>query len=88
MDVSIATKFGSTAVDIVEKVYLNRNNANFSGGSVNGFFTGNQAMRAGVIYNKTDAVLGTISGAAAFQQSNFTNLTGTTAPVAITSPVQ
>ena len=81
MDVNIFTKFGATAVDIVEKVYLNRGNANFSGSSVNGFFTGNQAMRAGVIYNKSDAGLGTISGAAAFQRSSFTGVVGTTSPV-------
>ncbi|MCJ0763586.1 FecR family protein [Variovorax terrae] len=68
---SIDTKFGNTAVTVSSQgasIY----GASFSGGcgaNIRGFFTGNMAYRAGLVYEQNDGALGKIAGAAAFQRS-------------------
>ena len=39
-----------------------------NGCGFNGFFAGNQAVRAGLLYNKNDSTVGTVTGAAVFQK--------------------
>lgn len=70
----IATQFGATPVTINQSVSFTPGTANFSGlasgTAVSGFFTGNQAFRAGLVYSTNNAAIGQVTGAAAFQRSN------------------
>ncbi|MBC7436992.1 MAG: hypothetical protein H7332_13105, partial [Bdellovibrionales bacterium] len=74
--VNIGTKFGTTAVNIVNQVgYIS--GSTFRGCSTNnyetnvvGIFTGTSAYRAGLVYStQSGGPLGTVAGAAAFQRT-------------------
>lgn len=71
---NIATQFGAVPVTISQSASFTPGTANFSGAStstaVSGFFTGNQAIRAGLVYSTTNGAIGQVTGAAAFQRSN------------------
>ncbi|MBC7610734.1 MAG: FecR domain-containing protein [Polaromonas sp.] len=76
---NIFTRFTSTSgaptdVTVNQSATFARGSANFSGSSsyasISGFFTGNNAARAGLVYNAQVNALGNITGAAAFQRSN------------------
>lgn len=65
-------KNGTTIpVTIQEGMYIN--GAWLCGNNINGFFTGNQATRAGLIYRKdTDSALGVVSGAVGLARGAIT----------------
>lgn len=81
---NIVTQFGTQQVSInytgsesaPNRIY--RNGSTFfscgSGASINGFFTGYMASRAGLVYQTIDGTLGRVSGAAAFGRTSSTNL--------------
>ena len=86
---AIATKFGATAVNINQNASFARGSAGFSGSSgpsysgtsVNGFFTGTMASRAGLVYSTTQTQIGNVTGALAFQRSSASGLVQNTGVV-------
>ena len=88
--VSIATQFGANTVNInVAQAAGNTYNGSaisyYSGGNtfntnscgptqINGFFTGNLAYRAGLVYRTVDSAVGVVNGAAAFQRTSASGL--------------
>jgi hypothetical protein len=75
---SIDTQFGTTAVSMLnQSATFSRGSASFSsassvsGSTVSGFFTGDQASRAGLVYS-IPSDIGNVTGAAAFQRGGLT----------------
>ena len=73
---NIDTLFGTIPVTINQLASITPGTANFSGSttsaassSISGFFTGNQAYRAGLVFT-TNSSLGKVTGAAVFQRTN------------------
>ena len=82
----IGTQFGATPLTVTQQGTFLPGNANFIGGgvasSLTGFFTGNLAARAGLVYSSTEnTTLGTVTGTAAFQRSSGSGLTLNTNPL-------
>ena len=75
VDATIATQFtknGTVNVTVRDTAFISGSSfisAGCGSGKVNGFFTGNQAARAGLIYSKTDSTIGLVRGAAVFQKA-------------------
>ena len=74
---NIGTQFGTIPVNIGQVASFTPGTANFSGSStsplatsISGFFSGNHAYRAGLVFNTTHNTLGQVTGAAVFQRSN------------------
>lgn len=73
----IATRFGSTNVNVsASNLTINGSSIASSAGatSINGFFTGQMAARAGVVYGTDNATVGRVTGAAAFQRTSSSGL--------------
>lgn len=73
---NINTLFGQTAVNITNHTSQTNGTAYFSGTdssrkSISGFFTGEQATRAGLVYTIPDSAVGNVTGAAALQRSGL-----------------
>ena len=76
-DLNLTTRFGGNDYGI--NSYLNINNSritNSSGANVTGFFTGNNASRAALVYTAPSVTgagpnAGQVSGAAVFQQTGL-----------------
>ena len=88
---TIAAKFGATPVNINQAASFARGSATFSGSnssgtSVNGFFTGTMATRAGMVYNTNQTPLGNVTGALAFQRSSASGLMPNTTTVPTNLP--
>ncbi|MBP6501570.1 MAG: FecR domain-containing protein [Rhodoferax sp.] len=73
---SISTDFaknGATIPVLIQDSNIYLNGSTFCGSNVNGFFTGAQATRAGMIYQKNEGgVLGVVQGAVGLQRGGFT----------------
>ena len=73
---NIDTLFGTIPVNISQLALITPGAANFSGSttssasSISGFFTGDKAYRAGLVFSATNSTLGQVRGAAVFQRSN------------------
>ena len=73
---NIDTLFGTTSVNVSQLALITPGAANFSGSttssasSISGFFTGDKAYRAGLVFSTTNSTLGQVRGAAVFQRSN------------------
>lgn len=65
-------KNGATVPVTIQNTSMSVNGAWLCGGNINGFFTGNQATRAGLIYREnTNTDLGTVRGAVALQRGTI-----------------
>jgi hypothetical protein len=77
IDASVATRFGTTDVNI-NVTGATISDSRFSGssgsGAISGLFTGYEASHAGYVYTTSHGTLGTVSGAAAFKQTALTGL--------------
>lgn len=70
--VTIDTKFNGTQYSISDSGSLSYSGSSFSGSYTNGMFVGPDANRVGLTYQKNfGGPVGTISGAAAFQQTSY-----------------
>ncbi|MEO8856039.1 MAG: FecR family protein [Burkholderiaceae bacterium] len=73
VDATINTQFTKNSavvnVSVTDHAFISGSTFLGSGCAVSGFFAGNQATRAGLIYNKFDAAVGAVSGAAVFQKA-------------------
>jgi hypothetical protein len=73
---TISTDFqknGATVPVMIQETNMYIGGSWLCGNNVRGFFTGNQATRAGLIYNKgTGTDLGTVSGAVVMQRGAIT----------------
>ena len=77
VDATINTQFTKNnvvvPVSVTDLAFISGSRFSSAGcgnGTVSGFFTGNLAARAGVIYGKDDATVGRVRGAAGFTQAN------------------
>ena len=74
-------KFGANSVNVSSPLYVSGNRiGSCSQVSVNGIFTGNQAYRAGLVYQTYAPEMGTVTGAAAFQRSGAFGVSPNTQP--------
>ena len=81
---TIVTQFNGVLMPLSQTASINTATANFSASSsvngsqtsISGFFTGDQAARAGLVYGVTNTSVGNITGAAAFQRTNLKPSTG------------
>lgn len=76
--VNIGTRFGSNNVNIANSSVGITGSTFASGGDaatfIKGFFSGNLAARAGLVYSANDAAVGRITGAAGFQRVSGSGL--------------